>query len=54
MLSTNYSVDRLSFFQMVDIKATGVTALGEALKLAANKLNRKYKNNHEPMNGIYR
>jgi uncharacterized protein YegL len=32
---------------MVDIKATGVTALGEALKLAANKLNRKYKTTTE-------
>jgi len=28
----------LASFQMVDIKATGVTALGEALKLVANKI----------------
>ncbi|MBE0392384.1 VWA domain-containing protein [Flavobacterium sp. PL002] len=29
----------LASFQMVDIKATGVTALGEALKLVSNKIN---------------
>jgi uncharacterized protein YegL len=29
----------LASFQMVDIKASGVTALGEALKLLSNKLN---------------
>jgi uncharacterized protein YegL len=29
----------LASFQMVDIKATGVTALGEALKLVADRLN---------------
>ena len=29
----------LASFQMVDIKATGVTALGDALKLVADRLN---------------